>query len=175
MNQKTALIKNAIVALIAAILLILFDQFTKYLAVIKLKNQAPFDIIPGVFQLNYLENQGAAFGLLQGQRMFFVIACLFLLTLLGYCFYKMPLEKHFLPLRIIVVFLVAGAIGNVIDRIWHAYVIDFFYFELINFAIFNVADIYISVSTVLFCILLLFYYKEEDLNRIFPRKERPKK
>ena len=60
----------------------------------------------------------------------------------------------------------AGAFGNLIDRIRLDYVIDFFYFELINFPIFNVADMYVSFATVILVILLLFVYKESDLNFI---------
>ena len=60
----------------------------------------------------------------------------------------------------------AGAYGNFIDRLRLGYVIDFFYFKLIDFPVFNVADIYVTVSTIVFCLLLFFYYKEEDLERI---------
>ena len=60
----------------------------------------------------------------------------------------------------------AGAYGNFIDRLRLGYVIDFFYFNLIDFPVFNVADIYVTVSTIVFCLLLFFYYKEEDLERI---------
>lgn len=169
MNTKP-IIKSVTIAVISAALLIAIDQITKYFAALYLKEQGPIDLIPGVFQLQYLENKGAAFGLLEGQKVLFVIATFFFLIVLGYCFYKIPFEKRFLPLRILTITLTAGALGNMIDRIWHNYVIDFFYFELINFAIFNVADIYITVSTVIVFILLLFYYKDEDLNRIFPKK-----
>ena len=57
----------------------------------------------------------------------------------------------------------AGAIGNMIDRAVRGYVVDFFYFRLIDFPIFNVADIYVTVTMILLLILILFYYKEEDL------------
>ena len=67
------------------------------------------------------------------------------------------------PIRIVAVLIVAGAIGNMIDRVVHQYVIDFFYFKLINFPIFNVADIYVVVACILFILLMLFYYKEEEL------------
>ena len=58
----------------------------------------------------------------------------------------------------------AGAVGNFIDRMSNGYVVDFFYFKLINFPVFNVADIYVTLSAVFLVILLLFKYKEEDLN-----------
>ena len=65
-------------------------------------------------------------------------------------------------LRYICVFLEAGAIGNLIDRIRLSYVIDFFYIKLINFPTFNVADIYITVSMFIFILLIMFYYKEDE-------------
>ena len=60
----------------------------------------------------------------------------------------------------------SGALGNFIDRIAHRYVVDFFYFELIDFPVFNVADIYVTVSAVLLILLILFYYKEDELSQI---------
>ena len=65
--------------------------------------------------------------------------------------------------------LVAGAFGNCIDRIRLNYVVDFFYFKLIDFPIFNMADIYVTVSAVALILLVFIYYKEEDLERIFHR------
>ena len=65
------------------------------------------------------------------------------------------------------IFITCGAIGNMIDRIRLNYVIDFLYFELIDFPIFNVADIYVSVATFVLVILLLFYYKDEELDEFF--------
>ena len=80
---------------------------------------------------------------------------------------RMPHTKHFLPLRICLVAIVAGAIGNMIDRVTLHYVIDFFYFKLINFPIFNVADIYATCASILLIILLIFYYKDEDIDQIY--------
>ena len=77
--------------------------------------------------------------------------------------------KKYLPLRICAVLIVGGAFGNCIDRIRLNYVVDFFYFKLIDFPIFNVADIYVTVAAFLLVILILVYYKEEDLERIFHR------
>ena len=79
------------------------------------------------------------------------------------------MERKYLPLRICAVLIVGGAFGNCIDRIRLNYVVDFFYFKLIDFPIFNVADIYVTVAAFLLVILILVYYKEEDLERIFHR------
>ena len=150
-------------ALISFILLILFDQWTKSLAVANLMNQEPFVIVKDVFQLRYLENRGAAFGMMQGQQTFFVISALIAVAVITYVYFKLPWEKRFHPLRAVVLFIAAGAVGNLIDRLVLGYVVDFFYFELIDFPIFNVADIYVVCSMILAVILLIFYYKDEDL------------
>ena len=83
-----------------------------------------------------------------------------------YAFGRIPAEKRFYPLHAICITLFAGAVGNFIDRVVHNYVIDFFYFSLIDFPIFNVADIYVTCAVVLFVILFLFYYKEAELDRL---------
>lgn len=154
------------IGLIAVMLGVALDQYTKYLAVTHLKNN-PIPLIDGVFELRYLENRGAAFGLLQNQQMFFLIVGSITLILIAYLYIRMPQTKHFLLLRICMVSITAGAIGNMIDRIRLQYVVDFFYFKLIDFPIFNVADIFATVATCGLIILLLFYYKEEDIDILF--------
>lgn len=158
-------------ALISFILLILFDQWTKSLAVANLMNQEPFVIVKDVFQLRYLENRGAAFGMMQGQQTFFVISALIAVVVITYVYFKLPWEKRFHPLRAVVLFIAAGAVGNLIDRLILGYVVDFFYFELIDFPIFNVADIYVTCATVILALLILFYYKEDELDCLFPMKK----
>ena len=158
-------------ALISFILLILFDQWTKSLAVANLMNQEPFVIIKNVFQLRYLENRGAAFGMMQGQQTFFVISALIAVAVITYVYFKLPWEKRFHPLRAVVLFIAAGAVGNLIDRLVLGYVVDFFYFELIDFPIFNVADIYVTCATIILALLILFYYKEDELDCLFPKKK----
>ena len=158
-------------ALISFILLILFDQWTKSLAVANLMNQEPFVIVKDVFQLRYLENRGAAFGMMQGQQTFFVISALIAVAIITYVYFKLPWEKRFHPLRAVVLFIAAGAVGNLIDRLVLGYVVDFFYFELIDVPIFNVADIYVTCATVILALLILFYYKEDELDCLFPKKK----
>ena len=164
--------KRAMIALISFAILIIFDQWTKALAVEHLMNQKPFVLIPGVFQLHYLENRGAAFGMLQGQRLFFVVIAILVLAAITYIYFKLPWQKHFHYLRAVGIFVAAGAVGNLIDRVSLGYVVDFFYFELINFPIFNVADIYVTCATFVLAFLILFYYKEEELECLFPKKEK---
>ena len=151
-------------------ILIFVDQFTKYQAVKYLKDKPAKVLINGVFELNYLENRGAAFGMFQNQKILFVIIAIFMLFAVGYVLFKMPMTRKYKFLEFILVFISAGAIGNMIDRVRISYVVDFFYFILINFPIFNVADIYVSVSCVILAILILFYYKEEDFAFLTRRK-----
>lgn len=172
--KKNLTLKNIGIVTIAFVLLILFDQWTKSLAVSNLMNQEPFVIIPKVFQLRYLENRGAAFGMMQGQKTFFVISALAAVLGILYVYFKLPWEKRFHPLRIVGVFIAAGAIGNLIDRVVLGYVVDFFYFELIDFPIFNVADIYVTCATIILALLILFYYKEDELDCLFPAKKEKK-
>ncbi len=158
-------------ALICFLLLILFDQWTKSLAVANLMNQDPFIIIKDVFQLRYLENRGAAFGMMQGQKTFFVCSALIAVAVIVYVYFKLPWEKRFHPLRAVVLFIASGAVGNLIDRLVLGYVVDFFYFELIDFPIFNVADIYVTCATIVLALLILFYYGEDELDCLFPKKK----
>ena len=85
---------------------------------------------------------------------------------------KIPQERHFLPLTLCLCFIGAGAVGNMIDRIFRGYVVDFFYFKLIDFPVFNVADIYVTTAAVILIVLIVFLYKEEDFDRIFPKKDK---
>ena len=169
--MKENRMKHYIIAVITVILTVILDQWTKHLAVLHLKEQNPFIIIDGIFQLRYLENRGAAFGLLQDQRIFFYFSTLIITIMVVWLYAHVPMTKKYLPLRVCSIFVLAGGIGNLIDRVRLNYVVDFFYFELIDFPIFNVADIYVTVSMFVLCFLIFFYYKEEDLDGIFSRRK----
>lgn len=158
--------KRLIQDILSIIVLIAFDQLTKYLAVLKLKDKPACKIIDGVLELNYLENKGAAFGMLQNQGGFFVFVAVIVLGVIAYILYKTPNAKKYTLMHILLSLIAAGALGNMIDRIRLDYVVDFIYIILINFPIFNVADMYVSFSTVILVLALLFYYKENDLSFI---------
>ena len=129
------------------------DQFTKHLAVVHL----------GVFEFYYSENRGAAFGMLQGrQGFFFLIAAAVILAVL-WAVYRMPAGKRYLPLMCSLFLLVSGAVGNMIDRLTQKYVVDFLYFKLIDFPIFNVADCYVVIATFSLILLFFFFYSDEEL------------
>lgn len=166
MKQQRKRTTYYLAALIIALAGIFLDQITKYLAVVHLKEKEAYVLWDQVFQLEYLENRGAAFGMLQNQQIFFFFSVILISAVVVWFYLRVPMEKKFLPLRLCAVFITAGAYGNFIDRLRLGYVIDFFYFKLIDFPVFNVADIYVTISTIVFCLLLFFYYKEEDLERI---------
>lgn len=165
--MKENRIVHYFMALITVIFTLILDQWTKHLAVLNLKGQTPFTIIEGVFKLQYLENRGAAFGLLQDKHLYFYFSMLLITILVIWFYLKVPMTKRYLPLRICAIFILSGGLGNFIDRVSLNYVVDFFYFELIDFPIFNVADIYVTLTMFILLYLIFFYYKEEDLDRIF--------
>lgn len=160
-----------ILAVLAMVIAVVADQVTKYLAVIYLKDKPPFVIWNQVFELTYLENRGAAFGLLQNRTIFFVITACVVFAIVIFLYIKIPKTSKYLPLRLCGIFVFAGAAGNLIDRIRLGYVVDFFYFKLIDFPIFNVADIYVTVGFAVLVVLILFVYKEEEL-ACFTKKKR---
>ncbi len=156
-------------AVVGSAILLLLDQYTKHLVLDRLKDYPPVILWKGVFQLEYLENRGAAFGLFQNQRVFFFASVIVITAVILWFYLRVPMERRFLPLRICAVFVMAGAWGNCIDRITLNYVVDFLYFKLIDFPIFNVADIYVTVAAFAVAILICFYYKDEDFERIMRR------
>jgi len=160
-------------ALACIFILVIIDQLTKRLAVTYLMDQEPIPIIKGIFELHYLENRGMAFGLFQNQRIFFVIITVLILGAISFCYYLIPDIKKYVPLKAVTIFICAGAIGNFIDRMANGFVVDFFYFKLIDFPIFNVADIYVTGAGVVLFILVLFYYKgEKDFDFLNFRKNK---
>ena len=139
------------------------DQWTKALAVRCLMNQSPVVLVDGVFQLHYSENRGAAFGMLQGKQFFFFFITLAVLAAAAYMVWHMPPVKRFLPMWFALLLVTSGAVGNMIDRVSQGYVVDFLYFNLINFPIFNVADCYVTIGAFLLVILIFFYYREDEM------------
>ena len=163
MNNTKTKTKSYLFAAIGFLLTLALDQWTKYLASTILRRLESFSLISGVFELRYLENRGAAFGIMQNRQIVFVVGGIIILAVILYLYQKMPFTPHYSPLRICAVLLASGAVGNMIDRVKLDYVVDFFYFRLIDFPIFNVADIYVTTATAALLLLLCFFYKEEDL------------
>lgn len=138
------------------ITLIIIDQFTKYLAFKHLSTINTYPIIKDIFHLTYVENRGAAFGILQNKRFFFIIITTIVLAGIIYIMYRNNNLKFLTKISLALV--VAGAIGNLIDRIRLHYVIDFFDFRI--WPVFNVADVNVVIGGVLLCIMVLFFKEE---------------
>lgn len=146
------------------VILVITDQLTKHLAVVRLKNQAAYNLINGILEFNYLENRGAAFGVLPNQKYFFVFVALIFIGVIVFVLIKVPAQKKYYSLNILLVMIAAGAVGNMIDRVRYDYVVDFIYLVCIQFPIFNVADIYVTTATVILVFQILFVYKTNDFN-----------
>ncbi len=153
-------------------LLLLFDQYTKQLAVTRLKGQAPYVLIEGVLEFNYLENTGAAFSSFSGKQTFLILLTTLVILLLLWKYVTLPVTRRLLGMRFCMLLILSGAVGNLIDRLINHYVVDFIYFVPIDFPKFNVADIYITVGVALLAILLFFYYTEEELEILMTMHQR---
>ena len=143
-------------------ILTFLDQGSKYFVLTRLKNTPDIILIPGVLQLHYLENRGMAFGLFEGKIPVFVILCVLFFCVFFYVYARIPRTGYYLPLTITSLIMVSGALGNFIDRVFRKYVVDFIYFSLIDFPVFNMADIYVVCSGILLVILVCFKYKNDE-------------
>ena len=147
--------------LLAAVLLVL-DQYTKYLAVQKLMGKKAYVIFQNVLELDYLENRGSAFGLFQDKRIFLLAVGVVFMCVAVFFLFRIPREKKYIVLHVVASMIIAGGIGNMIDRFRLGYVVDFISFVLIHYPVFNVADIYVVLGMIGMICLVLFVYKEED-------------
>lgn len=158
--KKRYIVSNLIYTAIFIILIVL-DRVTKEFA----KNtliKGEIEVVPDVFSLHYLENRGAAWGMLQNATWLFIAITIVVICAMIYFYGRIPFKRKYIFLRISIIMLSAGAIGNFIDRImWH-YVVDFLYFKWINFPVFNVADCYVCISAIMLFYCLLIKYKDED-------------
>lgn len=133
------------------IILVIIDQVTKYLTVQNIELGQVIEFIPNIVSLTYIRNTGAAFSILEGQMWFFYIVTIIVIGVLIYYMYTEAKKDRMLG--ILLSFILAGAIGNFIDRLMLQYVVDMIKLEFIDFAIFNVADSYLTVG-----VTLLFIY-----------------
>lgn len=166
--------KQLIYALIIFVICIAIDQATKYYAMTYISKHSPIRVLGDFFVLYYHENRGAAWGIMQGKQWFLIVVSIVILFVLIACLCKIPSTKRHLPLQISIWLIIAGAVGNMIDRIIRNYVVDFLYLQKIDFPIFNVADCYVTVGAAILIILLLFVYKEDELDFIGKSKKEDK-
>lgn len=140
---------------IVIVVLVLLDQLVKFLVKTQIPLGTDVSFIPHVLGLTHIHNEGAAFSMLSGARWFFVV-----LTAVFVVFAMWLLKKHFThPMaRWSLVLVVGGAVGNLIDRAAYGYVVDMFKTLFMNFAIFNVADIFVVVGGIAFCVYYAFLH-----------------
>lgn len=150
-----------VILLLISAVLVGIDQLTKYLAVVHLKDQASFVLWPGVFEFRYCENTGVAFSLLENQRWLFIPMTAIVAVAMIVILFRSPLCRHKL-FSFSCALILAGGVGNLIDRIVLSYVVDFLYFSLIDFPIFNFADCCVVIGACLLFVFLLFVYKDKE-------------
>lgn len=171
-----------IIYLLTTIGLIVLDQYSKILAINHLKNKDSIVIFKDIFELSYVENKGAAYGMLSGKVILFLIITFILVPVIIYSIHKISCiidffedkinKTAFKILQIDLVVIVAGAIGNFIDRVTKGYVVDYFYFKLIDFPVFNVADCYITVAVIVLLIICVFVLKDKELDYLMGSKKK---
>lgn len=146
-----------IIAAIIIIISVASDQLTKLWAADVLKNSDSIKLIGNFLRLTYAENKGAAFSILQNQRILFLIITVVMLIFLAYIYFK---TKNIANLsKFSIAMITGGAIGNFIDRFRFGYVIDFIdvrFGDFYNFPVFNIADSFVVCGTILMIILILF-------------------
>ena len=109
--------------------------------------------------------------MLQGRQGFFFVVALVVFSFVVYAMVKLPPSRRYVPMELCLTMIMAGAAGNLIDRVSQGYVVDFLYFSLIDFPIFNVADCYVTVGTALLLVLFLWFYTDEEFELLMPGRK----
>ena len=154
-------LKLSLTAKLSMTFLVIADIYTKYLAFVHLKDNVDRSIIEGFLGLSYHTNSGMAFGLFQGGRWIFVILTTIVLYFLYQVYKTLGDDKISKTIKACLVLISSGAIGNGINRLMDGYVIDFIKKEFMNFPLFNFADIYVVVGTIVLLIVMIFFFDEE--------------
>ena len=149
-----------LIFILSTLLLTAADQWVKHWAATVLQPLGTIPILDGLLRFAYVENRGAAFGLLQNGRWFFVPLTLVFVGLLLFYYIRLPKERKYWAVRVPLILICAGAVGNFIDRLINGYVVDMLEFLFISFPVFNLADILLVSGTFLLAFIWLFVIKE---------------
>ncbi|MDD3893705.1 MAG: signal peptidase II [Syntrophomonadaceae bacterium] len=141
------------------IIIILFDQLSKWLVVSNIEPGQSLPLIQGIIDLTYVQNRGAAFGLFDGSIWLFIICAIVVVAAISIYNFRHPLPGS---MQIILGLITGGASGNFIDRFFHQYVIDFF--DLGWWPVFNIADMALVCGGILLIIYTYKYEENEKLN-----------
>jgi len=150
-------------SIIFTAVLIIIDRISKIMAAKYLVGKGTVVIIPNLLGLQYLENTGMAFSMLSGKTIFLAVVTSLALAVMAYFLFVKRIGQPFERFCFILIF--AGGVGNLIDRIFQGYVIDYFEFLFMDFAIFNVADVYVCIGVGLYALYVFYteYFKKEKL------------
>ena len=148
----------------SVLLMVALDQAVKQWARVYLLPVGRIPLIEGWLGLRWATNTGAAFGILQGGRWFFIAVTIVVIGAVLVYEFKFPYTSMYMWVRIPLALILAGGIGNFIDRMLFGYVVDMFEFLFINFPIFNVADIFLVLGTLGYMFAVLFILKEEHVS-----------
>ena len=151
-----------LIAVIAAV--IGLDQLTKWLTVVNLEEYESFPVWQDVFHFTYVKNTGMAFGMLKDHRwVFMVFSTIAIVALIVYLFRFRPESRW---MQVSMAMIIGGGIGNMIDRVFWGYVVDFIDVTLINFAVFNIADSFVCIGAgIMILCLVLDLIKEIKLEK----------
>lgn len=163
MEQK-GFLREGFLHIVLVIVCVVFDQLSKVWARTELSDAA-MPVWEGVFSFRLIYNTGGAWGIFNKHTWALTAFSIVVMTAIVVGYLMLPREKKMRPMRYAIVLITAGALGNIIDRVAFGKVTDMFSFDLINFPVFNVADICIVCGCILACILLVFYYKDEDFSK----------
>lgn len=159
-NYTYNIFRRVIILIYEVIIAILIglDQLSKYFALNYLKEAGSIPVIQNIFHLTYVENRGAAFGMFQNNQTIFIIVAL---VASAFGLYYLHKKKINLVGKVGILLIISGAIGNLIDRVRLGFVVDYFDFRIIWEYVFNVADVFVVVGTILLCIYILFFEDKE--------------
>ncbi len=169
-------LQRYIIPVLSLIVMVALDQWTKLLTLKHVAGTDGFYIIDKILRIYFVKNEGMAWGMLQNKQIIFIIITPIVIAFLMMIYYRLPFEKKFILARICVLLLTGGAIGNLIDRIFrgelfHGYVVDMIYVEIIDFPVFNIADSFITVGFAMMIFSIFCVYKEKDFDLLFKRKK----
>lgn len=149
-----------VLSLLGALLLVLADQGLKYIAIVSLKPVYTIPLIEDILHLTYVENKGMAFGLMKGQKWLLIGVTSVVLLFILFLIVSNKLKSRYMVITFSLI--LAGGIGNLIDRIFRSFVVDYIDFRVINFPVFNLADICVCVGLGLFILSLILDMVKES-------------
>ncbi len=167
-------IKIHIIPILIIGLLVALDQLTKFMVTSSFVLYESRPVIEDVFSFTYIHNTGIAWGMFKGKINILLIVTIGIVIFCSYLYHNIHDKEGFKIAKLCFVFIIAGGIGNMIDRIKLGYVVDFLSFDLINFPVFNVADIYVTVFTILLFIFIMFVYSDEQFEVMIGSKKNQK-